>query len=129
MAPYITKHLSKRPFKEVIELVTEELKSEQFGVITTIDVKETMRIKLAVGFRNYLILGACNPPFAHKALTLNDKIGVLLPCNVVVQEWDNTIEVSAMDPRVMMAGEENPEMLMLADEIGQKLDRVLNRLS
>ncbi len=129
MAPYITKHLSKRPFNEAIDLITEELRTEQFGVITTIDVKETMKVKLDLEFRNYTILGACNPSFAHKALSLNDKVGVLLPCNVVVQEWDDTIEVSAMDPRVMMAGEKHPEMLNLAEELGSKLDRVLNRLS
>ena len=128
MQPYITKHLPKQDFGKIVERVTEALKTEQFGVLTTIDVKATMKQKLDVPFRNYLILGACNPPFAHKALTLNDKIGVLLPCNVIVQEWDDTIEVSAMDPRVMMAGENNPEMIQLAADVATKLEKVLSIL-
>jgi len=128
MKPYITKKIAKRPFGEVLELVTGELKKEQFGIITTIDVTATMKEKLNAEFRNYVILGACNPPFAHKALTINDKIGVLLPCNVIVQEWGDAIEVSAMDPRVMMAGETSHEMHQLADEVGQRLDDVIARI-
>ncbi len=101
---YISKKLSGITFAEAIEKVTEDLKVEKFGVLIEIDFKATLRDRLDVDFRNYVVLGFCNPPFAYRALSLNDKIGVLLPCNVIVQELDDGIEVCAMDPGAMMAG-------------------------
>ena len=109
--------------------MTAALKEEQFGVLTTINVKATMKEKLNADFRNYVILGACNPPFAHKVLTINDKVGVLLPCNVCLQELEDRIEVFAMDPRHFMASDPDPEMRLLAAQVGEKLDRVLDKLA
>lgn len=113
-------------FEQAIETVTEELKKEGFGILTEIDVKATLKKKLDVDFRNYKILGACNPPFAHKALQSEDKIGLMLPCNVIVQELpNNKIEVAAVDPVASMAGVENTSLGDVADEIRQKLKRVI----
>ncbi|NIA18475.1 MAG: DUF302 domain-containing protein [Simkaniaceae bacterium] len=125
-------HFSKTvdmSFDEAIENVTEELKKEGFGILTEIDVKATLKKKLDVDFRNYRILGACNPPFAYKALLAEDKIGTMLPCNVVVQEHDDgRIEVSAVDPMASMQAVENPELGQVADEIQAKLKTVINNL-
>ena len=98
MSYYFNKTLSGKSFDQAIDVVTAELKNEGFGVLTEIDVKETLKKKLDVDFKKYKILGACNPSFAHKALQSEDKIGVMLPCNVIVEEHDNgEIEVSAVD--------------------------------
>ena len=98
MSYYFTTTVPK-PFEETIDLVNDALKQEGFGVLTSIDVRETFKNKLDVEFRNYTILGACNPGFAHKALQSEDKIGTMLPCNVIVQEHENgQVEVSAVDP-------------------------------
>lgn len=114
------------PFEQAIDTVTEELKKEGFGILTEIDVKATLKKKLDVDFRNYKILGACNPPFAHKALQSEDKIGLMLPCNVIVQELpNNKIEVAAVDPVASMAGVENTSLGSVADEVRQKLERVI----
>jgi len=113
-------------FDQAIDTVTEELKKEGFGILTEIDVKATLKKKLDVDFRNYKILGACNPPFAHKALQSEDKIGLMLPCNVIVQELpNNKIEVAAVDPVASMAGVENTSLGIVADEVRQKLERVI----
>lgn len=102
MSYYFSKAL-EISFDEAVAKVTEELKQEGFGVLTEIDVKQTLKKKLDVDFRKYKILGACNPPFAYQALQLEDKIGVMLPCNVVVQENDEgSVEISAVDPIVSM---------------------------
>jgi uncharacterized protein (DUF302 family) len=115
------------PFQEAINKVTEELKTEGFGVITTIDVKNTLKQKIDVDFRNYTILGACNPVFAHEALKMDDKIGTLLPCNVIVQETDNGTEISAINPQESMKGILGDELVEFAGEITKKLESVINK--
>jgi uncharacterized protein (DUF302 family) len=112
-------------YEQAIEKVTDELKKEGFGVLTTIDVKETLKKKLDVDFTKYVILGACNPPFAHKALTAEEEIGLLLPCNVAVYEKENATVVSIFDPMVMMAIVENSAMKPIAAEVRARLERVL----
>lgn len=98
MAYYFSKILNVS-FEEAISKVTDELKKEGFGILTDIDVKETLKKKLNVDFKKYRILGACNPPFAYQALQEEDKIGTMLPCNVIVQELaDGSVEVAAVDP-------------------------------
>ncbi|ROL61116.1 DUF302 domain-containing protein [Bacteroidetes/Chlorobi group bacterium ChocPot_Mid] len=116
-------------FNSAIEKVTEELKNEGFGVLTEIDVKATMKKRLDIDFRNYKILGACNPPFAYKALTEEDKIGTMLPCNVVVQEHESgEVEVTAVDPVASMQAIQNPGLAPIALEIQEKLRNVIERV-
>jgi uncharacterized protein (DUF302 family) len=127
-------HFSKRfhnlSFDDAIVRVTEELKKEGFGVLTQIDVKETLKTKIDVDFRKYRILGACNPSLAHKALRTEDKIGVFLPCNVVVQEHENgEVEVSAVDPVSSMASVGSKDLECIAEEVQKKLMRVIEALS
>lgn len=112
-------------YERAVERVTEELKKEGFGVLTTIDVKDTLKKKLSVDFPKYVILGACNPPFAHKSLQADDQMGLLLPCNVVVQEKDGQTSVSVFDPMIMMRVTENEAMRPIAEEVQRKLKRVL----
>ena len=116
-------------FDEAVLKVTDELKKEGFGVLTEIDVKSTLKKKLNIDFRNYKILGACNPPFAHKALEMEDNIGVLLPCNVVVQETKNgDVSVSVVNPLESMQSVKNPKLGEIAGEISNKLNNVLKNL-
>jgi uncharacterized protein (DUF302 family) len=116
-------------FDEAITRVTEELKKEGFGILTDIDVRATMKKKLDVEFRNYRILGACNPPFAHRALIAEDKIGTMLPCNIVVQEVARgVVEVAAVDPVASMAAVDNPNLGGVAAEVRLKLQRVVDSL-
>jgi uncharacterized protein (DUF302 family) len=116
-------------YEEAISKVTDELKSEGFGVLTEIDVKATLKKKLDVDFRKYVILGACNPQFAFRALSAEDKVGLLLPCNVVVQEYGNgEVEVSAVDPVGMMQMVDKPELNEVAAQVAEKLKRVIDRL-
>ena len=112
-------------FNQAIEKVTDELKKEGFGILTTIDVKETLKNKINVDFKNYTILGACNPPIAHKALQTEEELGLLLPCNVVVYEKDNKIVVSIFDPMMMTKLIDNDKMIPIASEVKEKLQRVL----
>jgi len=125
-------HFSKTlnlSFEEAISKVTEQLKKEGFGVLTEIDVKETLKKKLDVDFRNYRILGACNPPFAYKALQAEDKIGTMLPCNVIVQEKQpGKVEVSAVDPIASMQAVDNPKLGELAQQVRAKLKKVIDNL-
>ena len=125
-------HFSKRldvPFDQAVSRVTEALKREGFGILTDIDVKATMKAKLGEEFRPYRILGACSPPLAYRALQLEDKIGTMLPCNVIVQEHaDGTVEVSAVDPVASMQAIENPGLAEVAKEVQAKLRRVVNGL-
>ncbi len=116
-------------FDAAIAQVTEALKAEGFGVLTEIDVRATMEKKLDVDFRNYRILGACNPPFAYEALKAEDKIGTMLPCNVTVQQWpDGKIEIAAVDPVSSMQAVQNPSLAGIAGEIQNKLRNVVNSL-
>ncbi len=116
-------------FDETIEKVTEALQQEGFGILTEIDVRATLKKKLDVDFRNYRILGACNPPFAYQALQAEDKIGVMLPCNVVVQEIDNgKVEVAAVDPIASMQAVGNPQLAEIARLIPGKLKSVIENL-
>lgn len=122
---YFTKTLSGN-FENIIEKVTESLKAEGFGVLTEIDIKATLKKKLDVDFYNYKILGACNPTFAYKALQTEDKIGTMLPCNVIVQEKESgKIEVSAVDPTASMQAIENPGLKDIAEQVREKLKRVI----
>ena len=128
MKYYFNKTLNEG-FDKVIEKVTEELKNEGFGILTEIDVKETLKKKLDVDFKKYIILGACNPPYAHKALEAEDKIGTMLPCNVIVQEIEEgTVEVAAVNPMASMQAVENEKLNEVADEITAKLEHVIEKL-
>ena len=128
MSYYFSKSLDTT-FDEAVALVTEELKKQGFGILTNIDVKATMKKKLDVDFPPYRILGACNPPFAHRALMEEDKIGTMLPCNVIVQEIDeNRIEVSAVDPIASMQAVDNPKLADIAIEVRALLEKVINNL-
>ncbi|HWA06734.1 MAG TPA: DUF302 domain-containing protein [Ignavibacteria bacterium] len=128
----MTYHNSKTvttSFEETIEKVTEELKKEGFGVLTEIDVKETLKKKLDVDFRKYRILGACNPPLAYKALSEEDNIGVMLPCNVIVQEKEGGIvQVSAINPMESMKAVQNPNLEEVASTVSSKLAKVIENL-
>ena len=116
------------PYEQAIERVTEELKKEGFGVLTTIDVRDTLKKKLDVDFNKYIILGACNPPFAHKALVAEEQIGLLLPCNVIVYEKNGRTTVAAFDPMTMAALVENEALKTIAEEVTARLRRVINSL-
>jgi len=115
-------------YERAIERVTEELKNEGFGVLTTIDVQETLKKKLGVEFTKYVILGACNPPFAHQALQIEEQIGLLLPCNVIVYEKEGTTVVAAFDPMIMNVILEGGKMEPVAREVKSRLERVLQNL-
>lgn len=125
-------HFSKTvslPFDEAIERVTETLKENGFGVLTTIDVKTTLKSKIDVDFRPYTILGACNPKFAHQALLSEDKIGAMLPCNVIVQQTeDGHVEVSAVDPVASMQAIDNPALGDIAREVQGLLKATIDKL-
>ena len=117
-------------FDSAIEQVTQALQKEGFGIISDIDVKATMKKKLDVDFRKYRILGACNPGYAHKALQTEDKVGTMLPCNVIVQETSeqNIMEVSAINPQESMMAIDNASLEGIASEITERLKRVIESL-
>jgi uncharacterized protein (DUF302 family) len=116
-------------FDDAVQKTTEELKKEGFGVLTEIDVKATLKKKLDVDFRNYKILGACNPNFAYQALQKERMIGTMLPCNVIVQEpEDGKAEVTAIDPVASMQAIENPELTDIAQQVRSKLQAVIERV-
>ena len=128
MSYYFNKTL-KGSFEDVITKVTDELKKEGFGILTEIDVKETLKKKLDVDFKKYKILGACNPPFAYEALKVEDKIGAMLPCNVIViEQAPGQIEVAAVNPIASMAAVENPVLGKVASEVQSKLKKVVDGL-
>lgn len=128
MSYYFTKTLDVS-FDEAVVRVTEELKKEGFGILTDIDLKETLKKKLNVDFKKYRILGACNPPFAYKSLQAEDKIGLMLPCNVVVQEIsEGKIEVAAIDPIASMQAIENSKLRDVAEQVQVKLKTVIDSL-
>lgn len=122
-------HFSKTiqcPFDGAITKVTEALKNEDFGILTEIDVQATLKKKLNVDFRGFKILGACNPPFAYEALKMEDKIGTMLPCNVIVQaQSDEAVEVSVIDAVVSMGAMGNPALTAIAEQVQVKLNKVL----
>ncbi len=126
---YISKTVSNVGFDEAVLKVTEELKKEGFGVLSEININEALKKRLDVDFKKYKILGACNPQFAYKALTAEDKVGVFLPCNVVVEEHENgEVEVSAVDPVASMISVKNETLGSLAAEVKQMLVRVIDNL-
>jgi len=117
------------PFEDAISHVTAVLAEQGFGVLTTIDVKATLKKKLDVDFRPYTILGACNPQFAYKALQCEGKIGTMLPCNVVVEQMkDGRVEVSAVDPMASMQAIDNPALAAIAAEVRDRLQTVIGNL-
>jgi uncharacterized protein (DUF302 family) len=125
---YFSKTLNA-DFDEAVARTTEALKRQGFGIITEIDVKETLSKKLGVDFRNYKILGACNPALAYEALKAEDKVGTMLPCNVVVQETgDGKVEVAAIDPVASMAAIDNPSLGQLAHTVREELRTVVSTL-
>ena len=128
MKYYFTTVLSGVSFEEAIEKTQQELKKEGFGIVAEVDFQKTLKEKLNVDFRKYKVLEACNPPYALKSLTADDKIGTVLPCNFIVQEKDGEIEVSSINPVAAMQAVDNTEMKKIADEIAEKLQRVIDRL-
>ena len=129
MSYYISTRVSA-DFDEPIARVEDALRAEGFGVLTRIDVKETLKTKIDVDFRPYTILGACNPALAHEALELEDKVGTMLPCNVVVQSWgENETEVAAIDPVASMQAIDNANLTNAAAEVRERLARVIDSLS
>lgn len=117
------------PLEATLRTVTEALKARGFGILTEIDVQATLKQKLGVEFRPYRILGACNPTFAYRALQAEDKIGTMLPCNVIIQEReDGTCEVSAVDPVASMAAVENPAVAEIAQEVRLVLSALVQEL-
>jgi uncharacterized protein (DUF302 family) len=128
MSYYFSKTLNSN-FDDAIRRTTEALKQEGFGIITEIDVKATLKKKIDVDFRNYRILGACNPLLAHEALLLEDKVGAMLPCNVVVQDiGSGSVEVAAIDPVASMMAIENPRLKEAAAIVQEKLRKVIENL-
>jgi uncharacterized protein (DUF302 family) len=128
MSYYFSKIIDE-DFDKAIEKVTAKLKEEGFGILTEIDVKETLKKKLDVDFKKYKILGACNPPFAYKALQAEDKIGIMLPCNVIVEEnTDGKVEVSAVDPIASMQAVQNESLGSVAVEVRDRLKKVIDNL-
>lgn len=130
MSYYFAKTLSGKAFDDVIVEVTDALMDEGFGILTEIDVRATMKKKLNQDFRDYRILGACNPSLAHQALEAEDKIGTMLPCNVIVQATDdgNGVEVAAVDPAASMQAVDNPELARIAETVRDKLKHVIDAL-
>ena len=129
MSYYFNRFLPGKSFEEGLELVSDELKKEGFAVITEIDVSKTLKEKINVDFKKYKILGACNPHFAHQALLKEDKIGLLLPCNIIVEEHeDGQVEVAAMDPVSSLSSVQNKEMEGFETEIQLKIKRIINNL-
>lgn len=125
-----TRREIKGPFDAIVEQLPQALKSEGFGVLTEIDIQDTLKKKLGVSFRRYKIFGACNPPLAHRALEAELEIGLMLPCNVIVYELDqDTTVVSAIDPTQTMAASGNPKLIELAGQVRDKLARALSQLA
>ncbi len=128
MSYYFSKTLNT-DFETAISRVTEGLKNEGFGILTEIDVKDTFKKKLDIDFRKYRILGACNPAFAFEAIKMEDKVGTMLPCNVIVEEHeDGKVEISAVDPIASMMGIKNDSLREVAGSVSDKLRRVIEKL-
>ncbi len=116
------------PYEQAVEQVKASLKEEGFGVLTEIDVKKTLKEKLGLDTEKHVILGACNPPLAHRALSADPLVGLLLPCNVIVYEEDGHSVVSAIDPVALMSGVPNDALKKVAEEVRPKLERVIRKL-
>jgi uncharacterized protein (DUF302 family) len=116
------------PFDRVVERTKQELQKEGFGVLTSIDLREKFKEKLGIDFRKYVILGACNPPFAHQAITIEENIGLMLPCNVIVYEKDGKTAVSIIRPTVAMSMIQDEQLLEVARKVEQKLKRVFESI-
>lgn len=128
MSYYMKKEVPIR-FDQAIERTKAELQKEGFGVLTEIDVQDTLSKKLGIAFRKYRILGACNPSYAHQALQREARVGLLLPCNVIVQEGeDGTVEVAAIDPLESMQRVDNPGLADIASQVRAKLQAVIDAL-
>ncbi|MDP3444234.1 MAG: DUF302 domain-containing protein [Ignavibacteria bacterium] len=128
MSYYFSK-ITNASFEEALSRVADELKKEGFGILTEIDVKETLKKKLDITFQKYKILGACNPPFAYEALQTENKIGMLLPCNVIVQELpDGNVEVAAIDAVQSMQVVGNPTLKVVAEKVQAKLRNVISNM-
>lgn len=127
MGYYFSKTL-KMPFDEAVERTIEALKQHGFGVLTRIDAKNTLKEKIEAEFRPYVILGACNPRMAHEALQAEDKIGTMLPCNVIVQELDGKSEIAAVDPVASMQAIENPALATIATKVREELKAAIQSL-
>jgi uncharacterized protein (DUF302 family) len=127
MKYYLSKLLNDT-FENTIHNVTELLKEQGFGVLTVIDVKDTLKKKINVDFKRYTILGACNPHLAHQALSSEDKVGVLLPCNVIVIEQKTGIEVCAIDPFSMMGSLGNDQLIEIGQEVNERFEKVFEKL-
>ncbi len=128
MSYYFSKIINESFDKAIVKVIVS-LKNEGFGVLTEIDVKETLKKKLDVDFKKYTILGACNPSFAYQALKAEDKIGIMMPCNVIVQEIsEGEVEIAAVDPVVSMKAVENPALLEIANQVQEKLRKVIESL-
>lgn len=128
MKYYFSKTLPGTSYKSAIEKTKQALKDNGFGVIAEIDFQKTLKEKLGVDFRRYLILEACSPPDAYKSLSAEDKIGLLLPCNLLVQEKEEGIEVSSIDPEIMLKGIENTEIQIVAKDVGKRLTKAIESL-
>lgn len=124
----LTKSLTSISFEDAIQAVTESLKTEGFGILTEIDIQKTLKNKLGIDFRRYVILGACNPGLAHQALSSEPLVGLLLPCNVVVAEEDDGVTVSFVNAQEMFRVVDNPEMAPIVEEVDAKLRRVIEAL-
>ena len=128
MSYYFAKTL-ETDFNDAVQRTTEGLKQEGFGIITEIDVRNTFKNKIGVDFRDYRILGACNPQLAHEALRIEDKVGTMLPCNVVVQDLGaGKIEIAAIDPVASMMAIDNPELKRATEQVRDKLRRAVQGL-
>ncbi|MDO6601527.1 Uncharacterized conserved protein, DUF302 family [Arenibacter palladensis] len=129
MEYYFNKTIGNTPFEKAVEKTKLALQEEGFGVLTEIDMKATLKKKLDVDFYNYTVLGACNAPFAHKALQAEDKIGTMLPCNVIVMEKEpGLVEIAAVNPMASMQAVINLDLMNIADEVGEKLKRVVEKI-
>ncbi len=129
MSYYISTTLKNTTFEDAIDKTTAALKEEGFGVLTEIDIKATLKKKLDADFYNYTILGACNPQMAHQALQAENKIGTMLPCNVIVQEREpGTVEISAVDPAASMMAVENDSLAEIAKDVQKKLTKVIKSI-
>ncbi len=129
MTYYFSTKLTGVTFEDAVTRTTEALQQEGFGIISQIDLQETLRKKLGVEFRRYVILGACNPTLAHEALQLEDKVGTMLPCNVIVQEIEKGVEVAAVNPVASMQAIPNSELGDKAAAVGNKLRSAIERLA